>query len=64
MSDNPQDFIFDAATGAMGATTALMCGMKLAGAIAWSWWWVFSPVMIYVALFVVVAIIAAKAMRE
>jgi hypothetical protein len=33
--------------------------LKLTGFIAWSWWWIFAPVWIPVAVIVLVAIFAA-----
>lgn len=42
--------------------TAMFTGAKLANAISWSWWLVFSPVLIYygfwIAFWVVMAIIS------
>ena len=34
--------------------TVLFVGLKLTGAIAWSWWWVLSPLWIVAGLAVVV----------
>ena len=30
----------------MGALTLLFIGLKLGGVIAWSWWWVLSPILL------------------
>lgn len=42
--------------------TAMFTGAKLANAISWSWWLVFSPVLIYygfwIAFWVIIAIIS------
>jgi membrane protein DedA with SNARE-associated domain len=36
----------------------LFIGLKLGGVIDWSWWWVLSPILIPVGLFVVFAAVA------
>jgi membrane protein YdbS with pleckstrin-like domain len=37
--------------------TVLFIGLKLAGAIGWSWWWVLSPIWIgYAIVLLIVAI--------
>jgi len=42
--------------GSVGLLTVLFVGLKLTGYIAWSWWWVLSPMwistLISVAIFV------------
>ena len=40
------------------ALTATFVVLKLTGVIAWSWWWVFSPLWIPIALFLLIFIIA------
>ena len=35
-----------------GVLTILFIGLKLAGHITWSWWWVFSPLWLPVAIIV------------
>jgi len=35
-----------AGIGFTGLLTILFIGLKLTGYIAWSWWWVFSPLWI------------------
>lgn len=40
--------------GFTGLLTILFIGLKLTGVIAWSWWWVLSPVWIS---FLIVALI-------
>lgn len=49
--------------GFCGLLTVLFIGLKLTGFIAWSWWWVLSPLWIPLAvilsLLVIAAIIAA-----
>lgn len=39
--------------GFVGALTVLFIGLKLAGFIDWSWWWILSPIWISI-LFVLV----------
>lgn len=36
--------------GSLGALVLLLAVLKLAGVIAWSWWWVFSPLLASAAL--------------
>lgn len=46
--------------GFIGLLTILFIGLKLTGYIAWSWWWVLSPLWIgFAAVMVIVLIIAA-----
>ncbi len=40
--------------GLAGALTVLFVGLRLTNHIDWSWWWVFSPLWISTALFLVV----------
>jgi len=40
--------------GFCGLLTVLFVGLKLTGYIDWSWWWVFSPLLIGFALAVVI----------
>lgn len=42
----------------MAIITAMFVGAKLAHVISWSWWIVFSPVMVYVGLIILIFIIA------
>jgi hypothetical protein len=37
--------------------TVLFVGLKLTGHIAWSWWWVISPLLIYIGLSVAVLVV-------
>ncbi|WP_045764638.1 hypothetical protein [Xanthomonas albilineans] len=49
--------------GFVGLLTIAFIVLKLTGYIAWSWWWVISPIWISLALFIVViAIVAGLAM--
>jgi hypothetical protein len=41
--------------GFCGLLTILFIGLKLGGVIAWSWWWVLSPLWIPLALVVGIA---------
>lgn len=41
----------------------LFIGLKLAGSIDWSWWWVLAPLWVPAGLVIVVALIA-RAVRE
>lgn len=49
--------------GFFGLLTILFIGLKLAGHIAWSWWWVFSPLwlpfVVLVSIMLIVAVFAA-----
>lgn len=46
--------------GFCGLLTVLFIGLKLTGHIAWSWWWVLSPIWIPLALvLILVAVVAA-----
>jgi len=40
--------------GFAGLLTVLFIGLKLTGYIAWSWWWVLSPLWISFALVLVI----------
>ena len=40
----------------MGLLTILFIGLKLTGYIAWSWWWVLSPVLFSFALIILIII--------
>jgi hypothetical protein len=45
--------------GFLGLLTVLFIGLKLANYIAWSWWWVLSPLWIPIAISAIIIIIAA-----
>lgn len=64
-SDNSRSGI-----GFVGLLTILFIGLKLTGYIAWSWWWVLSPLWIsaivtiaMIAIIVTIAIIARRQSR-
>lgn len=40
--------------GFVGLLTILFIGLKLTGFIAWSWWWVLSPIWISFLIFIAV----------
>ena len=44
--------------GFVGLLTIVFIVLKLLGKIAWSWWWVLSPVWIAAIIFIIVGIIA------
>ncbi len=43
--------------GFLGLLAILFIGLKLGGVIAWSWWWVLSPLWIPVAIFLSAAVL-------
>ena len=45
--------------GFAGLLTIAFIVLKLCGVIAWSWWWVLSPVWITAIIVVVIAVIVA-----
>jgi hypothetical protein len=47
----------DGGIGIVGVLTIVFVVLKLVGVIAWSWWWVLSPLWIAVGLWVVIALI-------
>jgi len=47
--------------GFLGLLTVLFIGLKLTGYIAWSWFWVLSPIIIPWALAGVILVVAAVA---
>jgi hypothetical protein len=40
-----------------GLLTVLFIGLKLTGYIAWSWWWVLSPLWLPLAIVLAIAVI-------
>lgn len=48
--------------GFFSALTLIFGTLKLTGVIAWSWWWVISPIIIHVCL-VLMAILGLIALR-
>lgn len=44
--------------GFAGMLTILFIGLKLCGVIAWTWWWVLSPIWISALLVVAILVIA------
>ena len=45
--------------GLAGVLTIIFVVLKLVGVIAWSWWWVLSPILIEIGLAIVVLVIYA-----
>lgn len=46
MSDNKHSSSSSGGIGFVGLLTILFVALKLLGKIAWSWWWVLSPIWI------------------
>lgn len=44
--------------GFVGVLTALFIGLKLTGHIAWSWWWVLSPLWIQLCIILLALCVA------
>lgn len=42
--------------------TLIFITLKLTGVIAWSWWWVLSPVLIPIALVAIILLVVGLAM--
>ncbi len=57
MSRNTNTTTSSSSVGFAGLLTIAFIVLKLVGVIAWSWWWVLSPLWIGFALFVVVLLI-------
>ena len=52
----------NAGSSGLGLSTVLtiiFVVLKLVGVIAWSWWWVFSPILIDIGLNIIVAVVCA-----
>lgn len=45
--------------GLCDVLTIVFLVLKLVGAIDWSWWWVFSPTLIALGLYVVLLVVTA-----
>lgn len=45
--------------GFVGLLTILFIGLKLTGFVAWSWWWVLSPIWITTAFVVLILLVLA-----
>lgn len=52
--------------GFVGALTIVFIVLKLIGVIAWSWWWVLSPILISIAvtLLIIVGVVLFALARE
>ena len=55
MSSNNKNY---GGTGFLPLLTILFIGLKLTGYIAWSWWWVLSPILIPLGIAAIAGIIA------
>jgi len=63
MSKSSSSWSTSGGVGFAGLLTVLFIGLKLTGYIDWSWWWVFSPIIISVALTIfIVAIVLIVAL--
>ena len=49
--------------GFCGALAILFIGLKLGNVIAWSWWWVLSPLWIPIVVVLAILLIYVVAMR-
>lgn len=62
MSDNTKTSV-QVGPGFFGLLTILFVGLKLTGNIAWSWWWVLSPLwiptLVVLAIFLIVLVVAS-----
>lgn len=54
MSNSPSSSV---SVGFPGLLALLFIGLKLAGAITWSWWWVLSPLWIAFAIGFSIAVV-------
>ena len=54
MNNNVNNSSSSGGIGFVGLLTALFIALKLTGFIAWSWWWVLSPLWISSLLLVVI----------
>lgn len=52
--------------GFVGTLTIVFIVLKLVGVIAWSWWWVLSPILISIAvtLLIIVGVVLFALARE
>lgn len=59
MSDSTKTKYVNNGTGFIGFLTLLFIHHKLIGTIAWSWWWVLSPMWITIAVVTIVFAVIA-----
>ena len=57
MSREESNKSYSGGIGFTGALTILFIALKLLGKIAWSWWWVLSPIWISVILYVIFIVV-------
>ena len=50
--------------GFVGLLTILFIGLKLTNYIAWSWWWVLSPIWITASVVIAILLIALAVMLK
>ena len=50
--------------GFVGLLTILFIGLKLTNVIAWSWWWVLSPLWITASVVIAILLIALAVMLK
>lgn len=50
--------------GFVGLLTILFIGLKLTNVIAWSWWWVLSPIWITASVVIAILLIALAVMLK
>ena len=56
MGDRKVEFKFNQPMTAVDGLQLLFIGLKLAGKIDWSWWWVMSPTIVEVFLIVILLV--------
>lgn len=59
MSDNSHS---SGGIGFTGLLTILFIALKLCGVIAWSWWWVLSPIWISILLVLLILLVVGLVM--
>jgi hypothetical protein len=57
MSDQPTKVISSGGMGFLGWLTILFITLKLTGFITWSWFWVLSPMIFFVSLWVLIVVL-------
>ncbi len=50
--------------GLCDVLTIVFLVLKLVGTIDWSWWWVFSPTLIALGLYIVLLVVAATISKD
>lgn len=57
MSTNTSNNQSSGGIGFVGLLTIMFIGLKLTGYLAWSWWWVLSPIWITVGLVIAILLV-------